>query len=47
MAQLGASRRQNLETVVSATVKRHREEEIELIKASLAKSVRVPTPVLY
>ena len=43
VAQLGECGHQDLESAVSAAVKRHHEEEIELIKGSLAKTVRVPT----
>ena len=46
MTQLGASDYQHLESAISAAVKHHHEEEIELIKQSLAKTVSVPTPNL-
>jgi len=45
-AQLGAGGHQELETAVRAAVKRHQEEEIQLIKDGLAKTVRVSTFVL-
>ena len=41
VAQLGATGQQDLETAISAAVKRHHEEEIQLIKDNLTKTVRV------
>ena len=40
-AQLGAAGHQDLETAIDAAVKRHHEEELQHIKDSLAKTVRL------
>ena len=46
-AQLGATHCQDLETTISAAVKRHHEDEIQLIKDNLAKTVRLSLSDLY
>ena len=46
-AQLGSSGHQDFETAISAAVKRHHEEEIQLIKKSLAKTVCISVFDLY
>jgi len=43
VAQLGATAHRDIETAVATAVKHHHGEEIQLIKESLAKSVRVLT----
>ena len=46
-AQLGATDRQDLETDISTAIKRHHEEKIQLIKDSLAKTVRASISDLW
>ena len=47
VVQLGGIGQQDRETAISAAVKRYHEEEIQLTKDSLAKTVRISTSGLY
>jgi hypothetical protein len=46
-AHLGAAAHQDLETAISTAVKHHQEEEIQLIKESLAKAIHIFTSNPY
>ena len=45
--QLGAIGHQDLETAISAAVKRYHQEEIQLIKDSMGRTVRISTSDLW